>query len=137
MVLSNPGYPPDDVASIEAMYAFSQQGYGIIFQGDDMTRINTPLMEELTRLVQVDNGTSYYGTSIDNNGGGTYGVRMVASSVLNVGITELNYTYGNDIDTTSLATGSVSVAAWTTVQGSNHPEKPAITIYEPQQAVFE
>ena len=97
---------------------FFATGLWIIFQGDDMTRINTPLMEELTRLVQVDNGTSYYGTSID----GTYGANGWIS-VLNVGITELNTPMATM--TRPLATGSVS-ARLDNGSRQQHPEKPAI-----------
>ena len=38
VIFSNPGYPPDDDATIDALYGLSCQGYGVIVQGDDMTR---------------------------------------------------------------------------------------------------
>ena len=137
VIFSNPGYPPDDNSTIDALYTFSQQGYGVIVQGDDMTRTNNPNMSALTRLVGVDNGTSYYGVNIDNNAGAAYSVRMVAANVLNSGIQTTTFTYGNDIDTTNLASTGIYVAAWATVQGTTHPEKPVITAFSPYQTVFQ
>ena len=136
-IFSNPGYPPDDDSTIDALYQFSQQGYGVIVQGDDMTRTGNPNMQALTRLVGVDNGTSYYGVNIDNNAGSAYIVRMVPNNVLNTNIGAAIYPYGNDIDTTSLASSGIYVAAWTTVEGTSHPEKPVITAYSPSQTVFQ
>ena len=137
VIFSNPGHPPDDDSTIDALYSFSSQGYGVILQGDDMTRTTNPNMEAMTRLIGVDNGTSYYGVNIDNNSGDAYSVRLVPYNVLNTNITAINFPYGNDIDSTTLASSSVYVAAWTTVEGSQHPEKPAITAYSPSQTVFQ
>ena len=137
VIFSNPGYPPDDDATIDALHAFSSQGYGVILQGDDMTRTSNPNMEAMTRLVGVDNGTSYFGVNIDNNSGDAYSVRLVPYNVLNTNISLSDFPYGNDIDTTTLASTGVYVAAWTTVAGSGHPEKPVITAYSPSQTVFQ
>ena len=137
VIFSNPGHPPDDDSTIDALYSFSSQGYGVILQGDDMTRTTNPNMEAMTRLIGVDNGTSYFGVNIDNNSGDAYSVRLVPYNVLNTNITAINFPYGNDIDSTTLASSSVYVAAWTTVEGSQHPEKPAITAYSPSQTVFQ
>ena len=137
VIFSNPGHPPDDDSTIDALYSFSSQGYGVILQGDDMTRTTNPNMEAMTRLIGVDNGTSYYGINIDNNSGDAYSVRLVPYNVLNTDIALISFPYGNDIDTTTLASSSVYVAAWTTVEGSQHPEKPVITAYSPSQTVFQ
>ena len=137
VIFSNPGHPPDDDATIDALYSFSRQGYGVIVQGDDMTRTSNPNMEAMTRLVGVDNGTNYYGINIDNNSGDAYSVRLVPYNVLNTNISLATFPYGNDIDTTTLASTGVYVAAWTTVAGSGHPEKPVITAYSPSQTVFQ
>ena len=91
----------------------------------------------MTRLVGVDNGTNYYGINIDNNSGDAYSVRLVPYNVLNTNISLATFPYGNDIDTTTLASTGVYVAAWTTVTGSGHPEKPVITAYSPSQTVFQ
>ena len=106
-IFSNPGYPPDDDSTIDALYSFSSQGYGVILQGDDMTRTTNPNMEAMTRLIGVDNGTSYFGVNIDNNSGDAYSVRLVPYNVLNTNIPPISFPYGNDIDTTTLASSSV------------------------------
>ena len=137
VVLSNPGYPPDDVGSIESFREFSLQGYGVIFQGDDMTRLSSPLMQELTRLQNIDNGTSYYGVNIDNNQGQTYAVSFIQGTVLTQGIGTLTFEYGNDIDTTQPIVQGMSIAAECTVQGSSHPTKPVITAFAPEQEFLE
>ncbi len=137
VIFSNPGHPPDDDSTIDALYSFSRQGYGVILQGDDMTRTSNPNMEAMTRLIGVDNGGSYYGVNIDNNNGDAYSVRLVPYNVLNTNITLTDFPYGNDIDTTTLASSSIYVAAWATVDGSGHPEKPVITAYSPAQTVFQ
>jgi len=137
VVLSNPGYPPDDIGSIESFREFSMQGYGIIFQGDDMTRLTSPLMESLTRLQNIDNGTSYYGVNIDNNQGQTYEVSFIEGTVLTEGIGNFTFEYGNDIDTAQPIAQGMSVAAECTVQGSTHPMKPVITAFSPEQEFLE
>ena len=137
VILSNPGFPPDDITTIEVMREFSKQGYGIIFQGDDMTRLTDPLMVELTRLNNIDNGTNYYGTMIDNDQGETYEVTMVSASVLSAGIGNIQFQYGNDIDTAEPTVEGMSVAAWCTVPNTSHPSKPVITAFSPQQSPIE
>ena len=137
VIFSNPGFPPDDNSTIDALYAFSRQGFGVILQGDDMTQTENPNMQAMTRLLPVDNGGTYYGTAIDNNEGAAYSVRLVPYNVLNTAIQLSTFPYGNDIDTATLASSSLYVAAWATVEGSNFPEKPVITAYAPSQSVFE
>ena len=137
VIFSNPGYPPDDNSTIDALYDFSNQGYGVILQGDDMTQTDNPKMEEMTKLVGVDNGGSYYGVNIDNNNGAAYSVRLVPYNVLNTDISLVEFPYGNDIDTTELSSTGVYVAAWATVEGTQYPEKPVITAYSPSQTVFQ
>ncbi len=134
VILSNPGRPPDDHATIDAMRAFSAQGFGIIFQGDDMTRFadDSDTMEELTRLENVDNGTSYYGFPVDNDEGiFTYAVELDAGSPIAKGIADLTFTYGNDIDTSNATNNGIDVVAWCTIKDSDLPLKPVITAYSP------
>jgi len=137
VIFSNPGYPPDDNSTIDALYDFSNQGYGVILQGDDMTQTDNPKMEAMTKLVGVDNGGSYNGVNIDNNNGAAYSVRLVPYNVLNTDISLVEFPYGNDIDTTELSSTGVYVAAWATVEGTQYPEKPVITAYSPSQTVFQ
>lgn len=137
VIFSNPGYPPDDNSTIDALYDFSNQGYGVILQGDDMTQTDNPNMEAMTKLIPLDNGGSYYGVNIDNNNGAAYSVRLVPYNVLNTDISLVEFPYGNDIDTTELSSTGVYVAAWATVEGTQYPEKPVITAYSPSQTVFQ
>lgn len=137
VIFSNPGYPPDDNSTIDALYDFSNQGYGVILQGDDMTRTENANMEAMTKLVGIDNGGSYFDVNIDNNSGAAYSVRLVPYNVLNTDITLSEFPYGNDIDTTELSSTGVYVAAWATVEGTQYPEKPVITAYSPSQTVFQ
>lgn len=134
VILSNPGKPPDDHATIDAMRRFSQQGYGIIFQGDDMTRFadDSDAMEELTRLRNIDNGTSYYGFPVDNDDGiFTYAVELDPGTPISDTMGDLTFTYGNDIDTAEPTTGTNDVVAWCTIKDSDLPLKPVITAYMP------
>lgn len=134
VILSNPGKPPNDHATIDAMRRFSQQGYGIIFQGDDMTRFgdDSDAMEELTRLRNIDNGETYYGFPVDNDEGlFTYAVELDSGTPISDGMSDLTFTYGNDIDTAEPTTGTNDVVAWCTIKDSDFPLKPVITAYTP------
>ena len=133
VILSNPGFPADDLSTIEAMRSFSQQGFGIIFQGDDITNFapDRPLMESLTRLAFIDNGIEYEGYTINDNEGSAYGVTVNQVSPVSSGMSTLFFIYGNDIDTTTPTTNDNSVVAWCTVDGTNLPSKPVITAYQP------
>lgn len=134
-ILSNPGHSPDDISTVEALYAFSCGGMGIIFQGDDMAHFDDQSafsMESLTRLVYQDNGTEYYGYAVDNDDGSAYEVQLAstASRVLS-GIAGQSFRYGNDIDTTEAASSEVSILAWATVEGTSLPLKPVIAAWSP------
>ena len=74
-----------------------------------MTRLSYPPMEELTRLVNVDNGGNYYGVHVDNDAGDAYAVRMESASVLATGIADAAFPYGNDIDTALPVTTDLSI----------------------------
>ena len=115
------------------MRSFSQQGFGIIFQGDDITNFapDRPLMESLTRLAFIDNGIEYEGYTINDNEGSAYGVTINPVSPVANGMSTLFFIYGNDIDTTVSTTNDNSVVAWCTVDGTDLPAKPVITAYQP------
>ena len=133
VLLSNPGHSPDDLSTLEAMYAFSCAGYGLIFQGDDMSHFDDPDdfdMESLTRLRFIDNGQEYHGHDIDNDEDDRYEVTIedMAHPVV-AGIENITLLYGDDIDTTEPAHVNETVLAWATVEGTNLPLKPAIAGY--------
>jgi hypothetical protein len=134
-ILSNPGHSPDDLSTVQALYGFSCAGLGVIFQGDDMAHFEDEdafSMESLTRLAYQDNGTSYHGYDVDNDEGSAYEVRLVdnASPIVE-GIGGQSFRYGNDIDTTEVASAEANVLAWATVEDTSLPLKPTIAAWSP------
>ncbi len=99
---SNPGWPPDDEGSMNALKEYFEKGNPVIIQGDDMTwsmgnEFNT-LMEELTGLRYVSNGN-------DQNHQVTF---ASFEHPLLRNLRGRTFTYlGNDIDVSTL-TGSPS-----------------------------
>jgi hypothetical protein len=132
VILSNPGHSPDDLSTLQWLYDFSAEGFGVIFQGDDMSHFDDGSfdMSTLTRLTYIDNGTSYYGHDIDNDSGDAYEVTLETNGhALVAGIAGEVFRYGNDIDTTEPADIGESVVAWATVEGTNYALKPAVAAY--------
>ncbi|MCA9582876.1 MAG: VWA domain-containing protein, partial [Myxococcales bacterium] len=132
---SNPGYPIDDEGSKSALLAFSAEGGGVVVQGDDMGQ-SWGLgfsMVPLTHLDFVDNGTSYCGKNIDNNGGGRYVVEIAGGDhPVTAGLGGVTFEYGDDIDTTLPRGEGEEVLAWATVKGaSNCNPKPVIVAFTP------
>ncbi len=134
-ILSNPGHSPDDLATVQALYDFSCTGMGIIFQGDDMAHFDDQSafsMESLTRLVYQDNGTEYHGYQVDNDEGDAYQVQLTSDlHAIVEGIAGEIFRYGNDIDTTEVASSDVAVLAQGTVEGTTLPLKPVIAAWSP------
>jgi hypothetical protein len=134
---SNPGYPMDDIATLQALTQFSEAGGGVVLQGDDMSWSwgNAFSLEPLTQLKHQDNGTEYCGESIDN-GSGTYQVTFADSThpILS-GLAGETFTYGDDIDTvTANRVGAEVLATATVVTGKkkNCKDKPVIVAYTPK-----
>jgi hypothetical protein len=131
---SNPGYPMDDAASFSTLLQFSEAGGGVVLQGDDMSAShgNAFSMTPLTRLENVDNGTRYCGTRIDNGRGGRYRVTLETNDhpVL-ADVEGTSFLYGDDIDTATLAEDG-EVLGWATVEGkADCKRKPVITVFTP------
>ena len=131
-ILSNPGHSPDDLATLEWLYDFSSEGFGIIFQGDDMGHFDDGSfdMALLTRLTYIDNGTEYYGHPIDNDQADSYEVILETTGhpVLS-GIEGEVFLYGDDIDTTESAQEGEAVLAQGTVYDTQYPLKPVVAAY--------
>lgn len=132
-ILSNPGHSPDDLSTLQALYQFSVQGFGLIFQGDDMACFDDGSfsMQSLTRLTFIDNGTEYHGYHIDNDNGDLYAVELPGDPhpILD-GIAGYTFLYGDDIDTTAPADVNEEILGWATVDGTNGiPTKPVIAVY--------
>jgi len=131
-ILSNPGHSPDDLATLEWLYDFSSEGFGIIFQGDDMGHFDDGSfdMALLTRLTYIDNGTEYYGHPIDNDQADSYEVVLESNGhpVLS-GIEGEVFLYGDDIDTTESAQEGEAILAQGTVYDTQYPYKPVVAAY--------
>jgi hypothetical protein len=131
---SNPGYPMDDKASFNALLAFSNNGGGVVLQGDDMTWSygsafpTTPL----THLRHVENGTTACGVSIDNQKAGRYRVTMNSDTHPVIeGLEGVTFLYGDDIDKAEALDGT-EVVAWATVESkASCARRPVITAFTP------
>jgi hypothetical protein len=106
--LSNPGYPPDDRKTLYTLQQFAENGGGYVLQGDDMTWFwgdRGFSMTPLTGLVHKANGTRFCRKRIDNNDTDRrYLVSMEETDLpLKESLQGLQFKYGDDIDTSSLA----------------------------------
>jgi hypothetical protein len=133
---SNPGYPMDDKASFNALLEFSQNGGGVVLQGDDMTWSygNAFPTTPLTHLRHQENGTSACGVGIDNQKGGRYRVSMnTETHPVIEGLEGLSFLYGDDIDKSEALDGT-EVVAWAAVE--NKPScarRPVVTAFTPAE----
>jgi hypothetical protein len=93
----------DDASTQQTLLAYRDQGGGLILQGDDMSQFEgmPELMEPLTNLEFLNNGTRTCGEMTDNNEGENYAVLLnTASHPVIAGLEGLSFEYGNDIDHT-------------------------------------
>ncbi len=106
--LVNPGYPIDDIETYETLKEFRENGGGVIISGDDAAQ-NTDLaahggdMANFSFMsVDLDddefNGTTACGYNTDNNAGKKYKVKFQSGTPLAIGLMDLTFKYGNDID---------------------------------------
>lgn len=116
---SNPGYPPDDKTSLNALRAFSDEGGGYVLQGDDMTQVWGDLgysMTSFTGLVHRGNGTGFCDMGIDNNNTRHRYHVMVNSTEdahpVIAGLEGVEFLYGDDIDTSIAAEAGERVLGW-------------------------
>ncbi len=128
---NNPGHPMGKVASRDALMAFTG---GVILSGDDLARGSNFSLAPLTGLTYVDNGTrakcgnkTY---NIDNNRGSQYVVSLEQSIFPGVDSEILIFKYGNDIDSSKLATNQVEVLAYATAGVDCKETRPVIVRYE-------
>jgi hypothetical protein len=130
---SNPGYPPDDLVSIETLLWFETVGGGVVIQGDDMAQSwgGAFSMTPLTGLAFVDNGTSACGTAIDNNHGGAYRVSLDTTAHPLLQLVEgAQFDYGDDIDRTTAAPTTTVLATAGVVGKPSCPGRPVITAFD-------
>lgn len=131
---SNPGYPPDELASIEALEDFSAGGGAVVLQGDDMAWSwgNAFPMSSLTHLDFVSNGTSVCGVWTDNNAGAEYRVDFGTGHPVVATVGGSSHLYGDDIDDTTARDEGETVVA--TAQLDGRPDcgtRPVVVAWTP------
>jgi hypothetical protein len=130
---SNPGYPPDDESSIQALMAFRADGGGVVLQGDDMAWSwgDGFSMTDLSHVDFIDNGTNFCGERTDNLEGVYYEVTLGDGHPILAGHEGQSFLYGDDIDT-SVAVTPDEVLATATLAGADDCDTvPVILAYGP------
>ncbi|MCB9668717.1 MAG: VWA domain-containing protein [Alphaproteobacteria bacterium] len=130
---SNPGYPPDDMGSIQALAAFAAAGGGLVLQGDDMTWTEGAgfSMEAITGLTHVDNGVQTCGHPTNDNLGDRFSLEVTNAHPLFAGLTQTTWLYGDDIDL-STPNGSSEVIAEAGLEGEpTCALRPAVAVIDP------
>lgn len=132
---ANPGYPPDDLASIQALAAFNAAGGGLVLQGDDMTWSagNAFSMSQITGLDHVNNGVRTCGQTTDNNRGASFSIDVTNPHPLFGGITSTSWLYGDDIDV-STPNGQAQVVATADLDGQACQPRPTVVVTDPNAA---
>lgn len=114
---NNPGHPMSSKNTLNTLLAFSG---GVVLQGDDLTRGSekgsTFDVSGLTGLKHIDNGSSVICGSNkyahDNNSAHQYRVSVDSTKVAAVDSSMLEFSYGNDIDNSSVVKSGLEVIAW-------------------------
>ncbi len=130
---SNPGYPVDDLSSMQAIAAFRAHGGSVVLQGDDITwSMGASFsMTPYTKLRHVDNGTNFCGRLTDNNAGARFAVRFGDNAPASLAGKVWNY--GDDIDVSvPIIDDPRFVLASATLPGTNCGSIPVVTIYDPE-----
>jgi hypothetical protein len=132
---SNPGYPWDDVRSVDTLKAFLASGGGVVAQGDDITQSmgNSFNVSSLTHLAFQHNGTTTCDVPTDNNQGDSLSVSFSPAHPLTAGIEQATFLYGDDIDQSSPTnTGEVVVGRGTYDDGKKcTASRPVLSGYQP------
>lgn len=129
---TNPGYPVDDKASMDAIAAFAADGGGVVLQGDDMSWSmgHSFSMTPYTGLKHTDNGTRRCGKLTDNNKGVdthvTFDDDVLGGFLAN--LTGRTWRYGDDIDITTVDPDAGVTVAATADLSPACSESPAIVI---------
>ncbi|MGE0547422.1 MAG: VWA domain-containing protein [Kofleriaceae bacterium] len=131
---TNPGYPWDDVRSVDTLKAFIAAGGGLVTQGDDITYSmgNSFNVSDLVHLNHKDNGTSTCGQLTDNNAGQSFQVTLGTGHPLVEGIEGATFAYGNDIDDNVAANaGEVVVGSASFSSGECSSVRPVLSAFDP------
>lgn len=97
---TNPGYPWDDVRSVDTLKTFLANGGGVVTQGDDITQSmgNSFNVSNLVHLDFQHNGTTTCGVGTDDNVGASLAVSLASAHPLLDGIENTSFLYGDDVD---------------------------------------
>lgn len=131
---SNPGYPWDDVRSVDTLVGFLENGGGVVAQGDDITGSmgNSFSVARLTHLEFQDNGTSTCSLRTDNNAGASFRVELGSGHPLLEGIENTSFLYGDDIDLSAPTdTGEQILGSATLPEGRCNSWRPVISAFAP------
>ncbi|MGE0868476.1 MAG: VWA domain-containing protein [Kofleriaceae bacterium] len=131
---TNPGYPWDDVRTIDTLKAFIAAGGGLVTQGDDITYSmgNSFNVSELVHLDFKDNGTATCGQLTDNNAGQSFTVTFGSGHPLVEGLEGVSFEYGNDIDdNVPSGAGEVVLGSATFASGECSTTRPVLSAFDP------
>lgn len=133
---NNPGHPMSSKNTLKTLLAF--QG-GVVLQGDDLTAGSDKNgffdLSELTGLKHIDNGSSVScggkSWAHDNNSSYQFQVSVDPQKVAASDLSMLNFTYGNDIDNSSVVKDNIEVIAWAIGGHSScKDQRPVIARYQ-------
>ena len=98
---ANPGWPMDDVSTRDVLRNFSQDGGGVVLEGNDMGRHAAAVngLQYFTGLNFINNGTTTCGVTTDNYSGNPYRVEISTEPHPTIdGLLGTQISYDNDID---------------------------------------
>lgn len=131
---SNPGYPWDDVRSVDTLKAFLAAGGGVVAQGDGITHSmgNSFNVSDLTHLAFEHNGAQTCGVQTDNNLGATLQVSFSPDHPLIEGLGQVTFPYGDDIDqSVRTNTGELVLGRATYDDGACTASRPVLSVFAP------
>jgi hypothetical protein len=131
---TNPGYPFDDVRTIDTLKKFLADGGGVVTQGDDITQSmgGSFNVSELVHLNFEHNGTSTCGVYTDDNAGEKLSVSLGNEHPLLDGIEDTTFLYGDDIDqSTPSNTGEVVLGNATFSANGCTATRPVVSAFAP------
>lgn len=131
---TNPGYPWDDVRSVDTLKTFLANGGGVVTQGDDITQSmgNSFNVSNLVHLDFQHNGTTTCGVSTDDNAGASFAVGLGAAHPLLDGIENTTFLYGDDVDQSVPSnTGEVVLGNATFSANGCSASRPVVSAFAP------
>lgn len=131
---TNPGYPWDDVRSVDTLAAFANAGGGVVAQGDDITWSlgRSFSLSRLTHLRFEGDGRVTCGARTYNNTGASFQVGLEAGHPLLEGIEHASFLYGDDIDLTApTGTGEQILGSASLPNGRCRSWRPVVSAFAP------